>query len=345
MPPSRSLVAKEPHAIIVIRVVKIFVGVTHKPWFDYLAGIAPDEVNFWQPSGSGEFKALQPGDLFLFKLKGKDAAIAGGGVFGHASLAPLSLAWEAFGPKNGNASLAEMRATIVALRRESAPLGPREDPVIGCRILTEPFFWPRASWIPVPDSFSRNIVVGKGYATDTEEGLRLWEAVSERLAATPAAPLPVSGERYGQPVLMRQRLGQGAFRLAVTDGYGRRCAVSGEKTLPILDAAHIRSYGDGGDHDLANGLLLRTDIHRLFDLGYVTVTERRTFAVSERLRPTSTMACIITRCRGPRSPPRAAALRRRHPKRCNGTGSTAIWVRTGRRRPGGAVGRASVSSP
>lgn len=104
MHPSCSLVAKEPHAVIVIRVVKIFVGVTHKPWFDYLAGTAPDEVNFWQPSGSGEFKALQPGDLFLFKLKGKDAAIAGGGVFSHASLAPLSLAWEAFGPKNGNRS-------------------------------------------------------------------------------------------------------------------------------------------------------------------------------------------------------------------------------------------------
>jgi putative restriction endonuclease len=44
----------------------------------------------------------------------------------------------------------------------------------------------------LPDGFTRNIVVGKGYVTDTDEGLRLWHAVSERLAATPAAPLPVS---------------------------------------------------------------------------------------------------------------------------------------------------------
>lgn len=264
--------------------VKIFLGVTHRPWFDFLAGIAPDEVNFWQPSGSGEFKALRPGDLFLFKLKGADAAIAGGGVFGHASLAPLSLAWDAFGQKNGNPSLADMRLTISRLRHPRAPLDAREDPVVGCRILTEPFFWPRELWIPVPDSFSRNIVVGKSYSTDTEEGLRLWQVVSERLAAMPAAPLPVSDERYGEPVLLRRRLGQGAFRLSVTDGYGRRCAVSGEKTLPILDAAHIRAYGDGGDHDISNGLLLRTDIHRLFDLGYVTVTQRNQFAVSERLK-------------------------------------------------------------
>lgn len=264
--------------------VKIFVGVTHRPWFDLLSGLAPDEVNFWQPSGTGEFRALRPGDLFLFKLKGADAAIAGGGVFSHASLAPLSLVWDAFGQKNGNSSLAEMRTTIAALRHQSSPLGKREDPVIGCRILTEPFFWTRDQWIPVPDSFSRNIVVGKGYATETAEGLRLWQAVNERLAATPYAPQPMSQDRFGKPALMRQRLGQGAFRLAVTDAYGRRCVVSGEKTLPILDAAHIRAYGDGGEHDISNGLLLRTDVHRLFDLGYVTVTERGTFAVSERLK-------------------------------------------------------------
>lgn len=264
--------------------MKIFVGVTHRPWFNYLAQLGPEEVNFWQPSGSGEFRALAPGDLFLFKLKGRDGAIAGGGVFSHASLAPLSLAWEAFGTKNGNPSLLDMRETIAALRREREPLGPRENPVIGCRILTEPFFWSPQNWIAVPDSFLPQTVVGKGYATDTPEGWQLWEAVQSRLSAVPGAPEPVSGERYGLPTAMRRRLGQGAFRLAVTDAYERRCAVSGEKTLPILDAAHIRSYADGGQHELANGLLLRTDIHRLFDLGYVTVTERGAFAVSERLK-------------------------------------------------------------
>jgi len=79
-------------------------------------------------------------------------------------------------------------------------------------------------------------------------------------------------------------LGQGAFRVLVTDAYERRCAVSGEKTLPILDAAHIQSYGAGGEHHTSNGLLLRTDIHKLFDLGYVTVDESRRFVVSGRLK-------------------------------------------------------------
>jgi putative restriction endonuclease len=263
--------------------LRIFLGVTHRPWFHFLEALAPDEVNFWQPSGSGEFRALRPGDLFLFKLKGKNPAIAGGGVFSHASLAPLSLAWEAFASKNGNATLAEMRATIAALRHEKAPLGPREDPVIGCRILTEPFFWAPDQWIPVPDSFKTNTVVGKSYSTDERDGRTLWDAVRERMSPIPTRPIK-QAERYGAPILLKPRLGQGAFRLAVTDGYGRRCAVSGERTLPILDAAHIKSYADGGEHEVANGLLLRTDIHRLFDLGYVTVTDSLQFAVSERLK-------------------------------------------------------------
>ncbi|TNC46257.1 HNH endonuclease [Rubellimicrobium rubrum] len=283
--------------------LRIFVGVTHKPWFDFLAGIAPDEVNFWQPSGSGEFRALRPGDLFLFKLKAPWNAIAGGGVFAHASLAPLSLAWEAFGQKNGNPDAGSMRRTIAQLRR-AAPLSEREDPVIGCRILTQPFFWPEELWLPEPASFAANTVAGKGYSTDNADGLALWEAVRERLALTtnleaegpafpvgpglrdPAAPFvpDPTGPRYGAPASLQRRLGQGAFRLAVTDGYGRRCAVSGERTLPILDAAHVRPYAEGGGHEVSNGLLLRTDIHRLFDLGYVTVTEKGHFAVSARLK-------------------------------------------------------------
>ena len=83
---------------------------------------------------------------------------------------------------------------------------------------------------------------------------------------------------------MKPRLGQGAFRVLVTDIYRRRCAVTQEKTLPALEAAHIRPYGDGGVHEATNGLLLRRDIHSLFDAGYVTVTPDLHFEVSRRIR-------------------------------------------------------------
>ena len=71
--------------------------------------------------------------------------------------------------------------------------------------------------------------------------------------------------------------------MLVTDIYHRRCAVTGERTLPALDAAHIRPR-QGGEHAATNGLLLRRDIHSLFDAGYVTVTPELRFEVSRRIR-------------------------------------------------------------
>ena len=54
------------------------------------------------------------------------------------------------------------------------------------------------------------------------------------------------------------RLGQGAFRVVVTEAYHRRCAISGEKTLPVLEAAHIKPYTQEGPHEISNGLRIST---------------------------------------------------------------------------------------
>jgi putative restriction endonuclease len=79
-------------------------------------------------------------------------------------------------------------------------------------------------------------------------------------------------------------LGQGIFRSEVIAAYGRACAVTGEHSLPVLEAAHIRPYSDEGVHEVSNGLLLRSDVHRLFDKGYVTVDPQHRFLVSKKLR-------------------------------------------------------------
>jgi putative restriction endonuclease len=174
-----------------------------------------------------------------------------------------------------------MRQRIARYRRTS-PDG-RSDFQIGCRILTQPFFLEEGAWIPVPPSWSRNIGAFKTYSTGDAEGLALWKAVSDRLAR-PTTPGMSEGDRFGQPQLVKPRLGQGAFRVLVTDIYGRRCAVTQERTLPALEAAHIRPYSAGGEHEASNGLLLRRDIHSLFDAGYVTVTPDLHFEVSRRIR-------------------------------------------------------------
>lgn len=68
-----------------------------------------------------------------------------------------------------------------------------------------------------------------------------------------------------------QRTGQSSFRLSVSAAYGGRCAISGCGTAEVLEAAHIRPVKLGGRHSIRNGILLRSDLHTLFDLGLVTV--------------------------------------------------------------------------
>jgi putative restriction endonuclease len=83
-------------------------------------------------------------------------------------------------------------------------------------------------------------------------------------------------------VLGSRRIGQGTFRVVVTDAYRRRCAVTGEKALPALEAAHIRPFSTTQTHSVTNGLLLRSDVNRLFDAGYLTVTHK--VEASSRMR-------------------------------------------------------------
>lgn len=71
--------------------MKLFVGVTNNEWFRFLAEMKPDEVNFWRPRSQMDFKALQTGDIFLFKLHSPLDFIAGGGVFQRHSFLPLPL--------------------------------------------------------------------------------------------------------------------------------------------------------------------------------------------------------------------------------------------------------------
>jgi hypothetical protein len=115
-----------------------------------------------------------------------------------------------------------------------------------------------------PGDWSPNIVQGKTVDLSTGEGLRIWSDVMARIGGrTVAEPAP-EGARYGAGQVIRPRLGQGTFRVLVTDTYRRRCAVTGERTLPVLEAAHVRPYAEGGRHEVANGILLRSDLHTLF---------------------------------------------------------------------------------
>lgn len=263
--------------------MRFYVGLTDFGWFDYLSRLKPDEVNFWRPGGSQGFRALQPGAPFLFKLHAPRYAIVGGGFFVRFTWLPLSVAWLTFGHKNGAAEREAFYDSVLHYRRTRGDAA--RDPVIGSIILAQPFFFDERDWVRPPRDWPSGIQQGKVYDTADPAGAELWAEVEARLRAQrpPEAAPPVEHGPQRTYVWALQRLGQGAFRALVTDAYGRQCAVTREHTLPVLEAAHIRPYARGGPHAVSNGLLLRSDLHILFDRGYVGVDEDYRFVVSERL--------------------------------------------------------------
>lgn len=270
--------------------MRFYVGATDNTWFDFLAARRPDEVNFWQPSDTRSFRTIAPGAPFLFKLHSPLNYVVGGGFLVRHSTLPLSFAWEAFGEKNGAAHYATFAQSIQGYRaRMGRDYHP--DPSIGCIILGEPFFLDEADWIPVPSDWSRSIVQGKTYDTAEAVGAALWAQVRAAMVAADAKAaaerrslvVAEEGARYGAEYLVHPRLGQGGFRVVVTEAYQRRCAVTGERVLPVLEAAHIKPYGESGPHRVDNGILLRADLHALFDRGYMTVTPEMRVEVSRRI--------------------------------------------------------------
>jgi putative restriction endonuclease len=266
--------------------VNAYVAVTDRDWFDFLSSRPDvDEVNFWQPNPwGGQFGVLRRGEPLLFKLKKPVNAIAGGGFFEYYADLPMSLAWDAFGVKNGAASKQAVWDRIARLRRDRPAW--YEDFTIGCIVLVEPFFWPEELWIPQPSDFAVNIVRGRTYGLTDGTGAALWSEVVARLqgsSVTPIGDREISGG-YADPALIRRRIGQGTFRVAITETYQRQCAITRERALPALEAAHIRPFAELQTHYLKNGLLLRSDVHRLFDSGYITVTPNLHVEASARMR-------------------------------------------------------------
>ncbi|QDN79480.1 HNH endonuclease [Streptomyces sp. S1A1-7] len=108
-----------------------------------------------------------------------------------------------------------------------------------------------------------------------------WEKLRDALLATGKAdaaaglagqqhkrvPIP-GGHRFAK---VRARVGQAAFRAALLREQGELCAISGPAPADVLEAAHLYSYADTGEHHDFGGLLLRRDLHRLFDTGRIAV--------------------------------------------------------------------------
>lgn len=265
-----------------------YVAPTDHSWYQFLRA-RPEltEVNFWRPS-PGMFAAIQPGEPFFFKLRSPHNAIGGFGLFASFAELPIWRAWDVFGQGNGTRDEHELLIRLSANSRGAPVAAAALERVIGCIAVTEPVMFAPDEWVPTPPDWAPSIQRGRGYDLTRGHGNRLWHQCLERAAARPLtvdwAQDAFERQRTGRPTIRYPRLGQGSFRLAVLRAYGNQCAVTTEHSLPVLEAAHIRPWSAGGDHQIRNGVPLRRDLHRLYDLGYVTIRPDHSFAVSRRLR-------------------------------------------------------------
>ena len=223
-----------------------------------------------------------------FELRHPSASGIGavcGGVFAGWELVPLSAAWEFYGYGNGAASLDALRALIGGLN----PLSPADDPEIGCILLKDVIFFEDDAIIGPPPEFARNIVQGRTYELDDPRYGGYFDILTAQLEGRVAElghsdpPWQHHGPMFSER-FARVRLGQNGFRTTIFNAYHRRCAITGTKIWPALDAAHIRPVAQGGEHRIDNGLLLRSDVHTMFDRGYLAVDLSYRLQVSPRLR-------------------------------------------------------------
>jgi putative restriction endonuclease len=146
---------------------------------------------------------------------------------------------------------------------------------------------PDVEFLPTPVSFATNIVQGRSYEFPGEDPIV--DSVARRIVAQEdlayftLEPLDL-GPTRGDARMVIPRLGQSGFKAVVQEVYQRRCAVTGHKIVPTLQAAHILPVAKGGQHRIDNGLLLRSDVHTMFDRGYIGIDTEFRLQVSPRLR-------------------------------------------------------------
>lgn len=136
------------------------------------------------------------------------------------------------------------------------------------------------AWVDLAGVLSRTVLKGLCKDPDSQQSMRPlhWEAFRSAMedvkllpmldAVASSIPRILGGHKERT---VRVRIGQHNFRKALVDKYGAICAFTGAGPLPTLEAGHLYSYAEAGEHHQDGGWLLRRDVHRLFDLGFLAV--------------------------------------------------------------------------
>ena len=196
---------------------------------------------------------------------------AGGRRFRYHQEAPKGLDATTYPTNVGLANCMEDGVPVGVIRRLSPKPKPRYE-VLGLGLILD---WKDGF-------FLIELIDGDTAQRGTADGV---QPADEVVLNTPPVSLADAREKIAGAIIRRR--GQAKFRAAVMKAYGGRCAISHCDVAAVLEAAHIKPYL--GDHTnvVKNGLLLRADLHTLFDLKLLSIEPKtHTVVVAETLKET-----------------------------------------------------------
>ncbi|MGW4383636.1 HNH endonuclease [Kitasatospora sp. NPDC004531] len=141
-----------------------------------------------------------------------------------------------------------------------------------------------AAWVGMPGALPGAVLRALCDSPSSQHSIRRmqWDVFHAALAGVGVdAPLTILEQGIRTIVgghrerVVRARVGQDAFRARLLEQHGAACAFTGPAPATVLEAAHLYSYAAEGEHHDNGGLLLRRDVHRLFDLGHLAVDPDR----------------------------------------------------------------------
>lgn len=240
---------------------------TDNNWFNYLKQNELNSfVNFWTPT-PWNVRRLSSGDRLYFMLKAPIRKIGGFGEFYEYKNMSSDEAWEEFGHRNGRYSKLELSTIIRNYVAKNSNLGQVSIDThdIGCIVLKNCEFWDTDKFLEVENyniSFERSIVTLKYFD-------QLDPFTETRGQASSFVPL--NQPRIPDQAMRNIRNGQGGFKGKMLRAYNNKCCISGETIPELLEAAHIQKYINSNSHHVQNGLILRVDLHKLYDNGLLFI--------------------------------------------------------------------------
>lgn len=253
-------------------------------WFDYLKeNLSSDKINFWTPT-PWNVRQLKEGDKLYFLLKSPSRKIGGFGYFSYYENMTAKQAWNRFGINNGVKSLLELVNRCTKYVNKNSIFVPTENPAIGCIVLENPTFLDEEEFF-LPEqhglSFPTQVVKLKYFH---QEDIKL-SIVGEQKHGT-SFELVGSNKKQYQSSKTKKRRGQPQFRKTLLEAYSNKCCITGEICLDVLQASHIQEYISEKSNHVQNGLVLRVDLHRLFDSGLISIDTDYKVSVSPLLDST-----------------------------------------------------------